>query len=141
VPIPETGTAGSKKAAGAQGDYLGAESGAKGGHFPGDGSMRFKYPVFVTPHAVVRFQERVANLPAAQAINLIQAALQDNRQVVGVQIYNKQRRPVFRARYREVEYLIPVARRRDREWPYVPTILLPGMRTHILHERSGWHWK
>jgi hypothetical protein len=102
--------------------------------------MRFKHPVFVTPHAVTRFQERVADLPAAKVFNLIQAALQDNRQVVGVQIYNKQRRPVFRARYREVEYLIPIARRRDREWPYVPTILLSEMRSYILYERSGWRW-
>lgn len=102
--------------------------------------MRFKHPVFVTPHAVVRFQERVADLPAAQVINLIQAALQDNRQVVGVQIFNKQRRPVFRARYRDKEYFIPLARRREGDWPYVPTILLPGMKTYILYERSGWRW-
>jgi hypothetical protein len=100
----------------------------------------FKNPVFVTPHALRRFRERVADLPDRSIITLINAAVQDNRQVVGVQIYNKQRRPVFRARYRDVEYLIPLARRRDREWPYVPTILLPGMKTHILYERSGWRW-
>lgn len=102
--------------------------------------MMFENPVFVTPHAVERFQELVASLPAKTVIILIQAAVQDCRQVVGVQIYNKQRRPVFRAKYQDKEYLIPVARRRDREWPYIPTILLPGMRTHILYERRGWNW-
>lgn len=100
----------------------------------------FKQPFFITPHAVNRFRERVADLPAAKIISLVQAALQDNRQVVGVQVYNKQRRPVFRAKYRDVEYLIPIAKRKNQEWPYVPTILLPGMRTFILYERSGWHW-
>jgi len=101
----------------------------------------FANPVFVTPHAIKKFQERIAHLPTKPIIALIQAAVQDCRQMVGVQIYNKQRSPVFRAKYRDKEYLIPVARRRDREWPYIPTILLPGMRTYILYEKSGWNWK
>lgn len=100
--------------------------------------MRFKKPFFVTPHAVRRFQERIADLPAAQVIRLIQAALQDNRQMAGVQVYNKERCPVFRARYRDVEYMIPIAQQgKGRQWPYVPTVLLPDMRIYILHERRG----
>ena len=75
---------------------------------------------------------------------VIQAALQDTRQAVQVQNYNRRQCPIFRAQYLDKEYLIPVIyeERKKDNWPVVPTILLLGMRTNpILHERSGWRWK
>ena len=106
--------------------------------------MKFKQPFYVSPHAVKRFRERVADLPTKTIRIIIQAALQDNRQVVEVQNYNHRQCPVFRAKYLEKVYLIPVIyeERKKNAWPVVPTILLPGMRMNqILYERSGWRWK
>jgi hypothetical protein len=104
----------------------------------------FKHPFYVSPHAVKRFRERVARLPAKTIRTVIQAALQDNKQTVGVQWFNRQRCPVFRARYLNIDYLIPVlkeGRKRQDTWPVVPTILLPGMTTNEYTERSGWPWR
>ena len=39
--------------------------------------MIFKQPYYVSPHAVKRFRERVANLPTKTVRTIIQAALQD----------------------------------------------------------------
>lgn len=105
--------------------------------------MKFKYPFYVSPHAVQRFKERVADLPTRTVRIIIQAALQDNRQVVEIQGYNHSLQPVFRAKYAGVEYLIPVLEetRKKDAWPVVPTILLSGMETYKIYERSGWHWK
>lgn len=103
----------------------------------------FKQPFYVSPHAVSRFKERVADLPTLTIRTIIQAALQDNRQVVEVQRYNHQKCPIFKARYQSVDYLIPVfkeRRKRGEVWPVVPTILLPGMATNKITERSGWSW-
>jgi hypothetical protein len=104
----------------------------------------FKQPYYVSPHAVKRFQERVADLPTKAVRTVIQAALQDTRQMVQVQNYNRRQCPVFRAQYLNKEYLIPVIheQRKKDSWPVVPTILLPGMAINqVLYERSGWGWK
>lgn len=108
--------------------------------------MKFKQPFYVSIHAVNRFRERVADLPTKIIRTIIQASLQDNRQQVGVQIFNHQPCPVFRAKYRDVEYLIPVLPKDEEKygntWPVVPTILLPGMRTgRLIEERKGWRWE
>lgn len=102
----------------------------------------FKQPFYVSPHAVKRFRERVANLPTLTIRTLVQAALQDSKQAVGVQCFNRQSCPVFRAKYLNVEYLIPVLKEMKKAdgWPVVPTILLPGMATNEFAERSGWRW-
>lgn len=105
--------------------------------------MKFKQPFYVSPHAVKRFKQRVANLPTRTVRIIIQAALQDNHQVVGVQIYNKRKCPLFRANFAGIEYIIPVMadRKKTDAWPVVPTILLPGMKTYELYERGGWNWR
>lgn len=96
--------------------------------------MKFKQPYFISPHAVKRFQERVANLPAFKVIIIIQAVLQGIPPIAGIQMYNHQPCYVHKARYREKEYLIPVFQN-GREWPSVPTILLPGMNLYF--QRKG----
>lgn len=105
--------------------------------------MMFKQPFYVSPHAVERFRQRVARLPTRTIRTIIQAALQDNRQQVDVQVFNRRLCPVYRARYRDVEYLIPVVYPEGKTdaWPAVPTILLPGMETNKLFKRRGWRWK
>lgn len=102
----------------------------------------FKQPFYVSIHAVKRFRSRVAKLPTKTIRTIIMAALQDNRQIVEVQRFNHQECPVYRAKYLSVDYLIPVLRegRKKDAWPVVPTILLPGMETNKLYERSGWRW-
>ncbi len=105
--------------------------------------MIFKQPYYIAPHAVRRFRERVANLPTKTIRAIIMAALQDNRQKVAVQMYNRRPCPIYSAKYRDVEYLIPVIHEVKKKdgWPVVPTILLPGMNTNTIYERRGWRWK
>ncbi len=108
-----------------------------------NGTRRFKQPYYVSPHAVQRFRERVADLPTRVIRSLIMAALQNTRQIVQTQTFNKQLCPVFRAKYRNVDYLIPVIQDNEKTdaWPTVPTILLPGMNINPgKGERSGWRW-
>lgn len=105
--------------------------------------MIFKQPYYVTPHAVKQFRKRVARLPTRKIRTIIQAALQDNRQRVFVQNWNKKQCPIYRAKYQSTEFLIPVLPRdkpRGDVWPVVPTILLPNMRTNVFKERRGWNW-
>ena len=83
--------------------------------------MHFERPFFISPHAVRRFQERVADIPAGQVIATVQAALQDHELPVQVEYRDSQVCPVFRARYKEKAYYIPVAKG-DGAWPAVPTI-------------------
>lgn len=103
----------------------------------------FKQPFYVPPHAIQRFRERVADLPTLTIRTLIQAALQDNKQIVGVQTWDKHPCVVYRAQYRDVKYLIVVMqdlRKHDNAWPIVRTILSEGMETKIRYERRGWDW-
>jgi len=105
--------------------------------------MIFKQPFYVSPHAVKRFREYIADLPTRTIRTIIQATLQDNKQPVRVQIFNRLPCPIYSARYRDIEYLIPVIHesRKTDAWPVVPTILLPWMKTNpIIYERSGWRW-
>lgn len=105
--------------------------------------MIFKQPFYVSPHAVERFRQRVADLPTKTIRIIIQSALQNNKQQVDVQIFNRRLCPVHRARYRDVEYLIPVIHPENKvdAWPVVPTVLTPEMETNKLYEkRGGWHW-
>jgi len=104
--------------------------------------MRFEQPYYVSPHAVQRFRERVADLPTRTIRVIIQAALQGCRQLVGYQIYDRQRCPVYKAQFRDKEYLIPVRieKRKVNAWAVVPTILSPGMRIYtgrmVKHETT-----
>lgn len=103
----------------------------------------FKQPYYVSPHAVDQFRERVAaDLPTKTIRTIIMAALQDQRQTVAVQMYNKRPCPVYSAKYLSVEYLIPVIHERKKKdgWPVVPTILLPDMDINKIYERRGWKW-
>ena len=101
----------------------------------------FEQPYFVSQHAVTRFRERIANLPTKTIRSIIQAALQDNRQTVIIQNWNKRQCPVFRARYRDIEYFIPVVNdSKEDAWPAVPTILLSEMEIKSLYAKRGWKW-
>jgi len=71
------------------------------------------------------------------------SALQDERQKVLVSIWDHEAHPIYRARYKNIEYLIPVCRERKKTQnpaPVVRTILLPGMEYPIIGERRGWNW-
>jgi hypothetical protein len=105
--------------------------------------MRFAQPYYVSPHAVQRFRQYVADLPDKTIRTIIQATMQDQKQRVTVQVYDHDPCPIYKAKYRGIEYLIPVQRdkKKTNAWPVVPTILLPWMRTgRIIGERSGWNW-
>jgi hypothetical protein len=103
----------------------------------------FKQPFYVSPHAVQRFRERVADLSTFTIRTIIQAALQDIYQPVIIHRFNKQECPVYRARYRNIEYFIPVLRENIKKdaWPAVPTILTSDMEIeNKLYEKGGWKW-
>lgn len=94
--------------------------------------IKFIQPFFVAPHAVERFQERVAHIPAAQVILVVQAALQVKKEPAWIfKMRDGRLCWVYAAKYAGVIYYIPVARQ-DRgwgkgDWPVVPTILGPDM--------------
>lgn len=75
---------------------------------------------------------------------IILSALQDRHQQVLITVWDGDICPVFRARYRNIEYLIPVCKERKKNQnpaPVVRTILLPGMEKHVIGERRGWNWE
>ncbi|MEG3071000.1 MAG: hypothetical protein RQM92_09500 [Candidatus Syntrophopropionicum ammoniitolerans] len=101
--------------------------------------MRFEQPYYVSTHAVQRFKKRVANLPTRVIRVIIQIALQHSgKQLVGYQVYNRRKCPVYKAQYRDKEYLIPVIaeRKKANAWPVVLTILKPDMRIYTERVRK-----
>jgi len=83
--------------------------------------MHFERPFFITPHAVKRFQERVADLPAADIIQLIQAILQDPGLPVDIDYRHGQMTPIFKGKYGSKVFYVPIAKGKG-PWPSVPTI-------------------
>ena len=69
--------------------------------------LHFRQPFYVSPHAVARFRERVADLPTRTIRTIIQATLQDSCQPVGINGYYRGQPSsvVYAARYRDVDYL------------------------------------
>lgn len=95
--------------------------------------IEFRQPYFVTPHAVQRFQERVAKLPAYDVILIVQAALQVKRDPAWTfKMRDGRLCWVYAAMYHGVRYYIPIFRENrghesGKDWPVVPTILGPDM--------------
>lgn len=106
--------------------------------------MRFERPFYVSPHAVDRFKERVADLPTKTVRTLIQAALQDPAQEAVITGYNKgvPARFIYRARYKDKEYRIVVQRemRKQRAWPVVKTVLASEMEVANYGTIKGVRW-
>jgi len=105
--------------------------------------MRFKQFFYIPPHTVQRFRERVAALPTRKIRTIIQAALQDNTQLVGVQTWDKSPSVVYFARYRDKSYQIIVTReikKQNNVCPVVRTILVGEMETKTQYKRRGWDW-
>jgi len=80
--------------------------------------MQFDQPYFVTPHAVKRFQERVAQVSAAEAIRALQAMMQDQGTPVDV---DTKGRPVYAGWYESRSVYIPVVEG-EGAWPSIPTV-------------------
>ncbi len=91
----------------------------------------FKQPYYISPHAVQRFQEEVASLPAHRVIEVIQEALQDPGEPIELERRGGQLCPIFRCSYQGFIYYVPVAKGKG-EWPAVPTVHGYGS---IIHER------
>lgn len=91
----------------------------------------FKQPYFVTAHAVQRFQEEVARIPAHKVIEIVNIALQSPGEPVEFERRGGQLCPIFRCDYKGFIYYVPVAKGRG-EWPAVPTV---HGRGSIIHER------
>lgn len=98
--------------------------------------MKFVQPFFVTPHAVKRFQERIADIPAAKVIEAVQALLQDPGESVDREVRDGKVCDIYRGEYGSVNrengddsgarkpVYIPVIPAEGAErWPVVPTIL------------------
>ncbi len=102
-------------------------------------SERYAQPYYVAPHAVRRFRERVANLPTREIREIIQAALQGEREPVGLGFYNHRPAKAYEVEYRGVRYVIPVIeeRRKADAWPVVPTILGPEMGVNWRPTKKG----
>lgn len=85
--------------------------------------MKFKQPYFVSPHAVERFRERVCDIPAAEIIKSVQAALQGPGLPVDAEVKHGKLSLIYRAEFRGREYYIPVVSGEEGQWPQVPTVL------------------
>lgn len=92
---------------------------------------QFKQPYFVTAHAVQRFQEEVARIPAHRVLQVVQEALQNPGEPVEFERRDGQLCPIFRCEYEGFVYYVPVAKGKG-EWPAVPTVHGYGS---IIHER------
>jgi len=86
--------------------------------------MEFKQPFFISPHAVERFRERVCDIPAAEIIKSVQAALQGPGLPVDAEVKHGKLSLIYRAEFRGREYYIPVVSGEEEgQWPQVPTVL------------------
>ena len=82
---------------------------------------RFKHPYHITAHAIKRFQEKVANLPSSQVIDVIQEALQEPGLPVELERRDSQLCPTFKCNYKGHIYYVPVCKGFG-DWPAVPTV-------------------
>ena len=99
-------------------------------------------PVFVTPHAMSQFRERVAALPDADIITIIMASLQSARPFC-LTVRDHRLVPLYRLRWRGIEYtalLGPPAPDKGRDWPMVITILEPHMMPAKIIPYNGGEW-
>ena len=92
-----------QEAQGLERNHLALKAIRKARYFPGGGVVKFKQPYYIPPHAVQRFRERVVNLPTRTIRIIIQSALQGCGQLVGYQVYDRQKCPVYKAQYRDKE--------------------------------------
>lgn len=87
----------------------------------------FAQPYFVTPHAVQRFRERVADIPPARVIEVVQEMLQDPGLPVDAEIRDGKLALIYRARYAGKTVYLTVGRGdaagEDKPWPAVITVM------------------
>lgn len=90
----------------------------------------FSRPYFVTPHAVRQFQQRVADLPWRDVIDVIQEQLQGPLDVVHDAYFRgRLKAKIVRCTWRGIEYWAVIEPRPTHgEWPAVVTILPPKRR-------------
>lgn len=103
--------------------------------------MLFKFPYYVSPHAVERFRDRVAFFSGLHEhyIRLeIQKQLQsDKRELLGFVRWDKQVNPAYMGRFKGRKYIIPTQmdlNKTGEVWPTVPTIL-------PLNSMNNMHWE
>ena len=87
----------------------------------------FAKPYFVTPHAVERFRERVADIPPARVIEVVQEMLQDPGLPVDAELRDGKLALIYRARYAGKTVYLMVGRGdaagEDKPWPAVITVM------------------
>ena len=94
----------------------------------------FERPYFVTPHAVRRFQQRIADVSRADAIRAVQALLQEPGLPVDAQVRDGKLCVLYRIERAGVLMHFGVTHDPAREWPTVTTVF--GR-----HKRTFKHWK
>lgn len=83
----------------------------------------FERPYFVTPHAVDRFRERIADIPAAKVIEAVQEMLQNPGLPVDAEMREGKLTLIYRGYFNGKAVYLPVVREKDKEWPIVPTVM------------------
>ncbi|HHV61129.1 MAG TPA: helix-turn-helix domain-containing protein [Firmicutes bacterium] len=86
-------------------------------------SKIFEHPYFVTPHAVDRFRERIADIPPAQVIEAVQDMLQAPGLPVDAEMRDGKLVLIYRGSFNGKAVYLPVVRENDKEWPIVPTVM------------------
>lgn len=87
----------------------------------------FARPYFVTPHAVDRFRERIADIPPAQVIEVVQAMLQDPGLPVDAEMRDGKLTLIYRGEFGGKAVYLPVVQcdepAEGRTWPVVVTVM------------------
>ena len=96
----------------------------------------YSRPYFVTPHAVNRFKERVANIPPAKIIHTINTQMQNDALPIEAEWRHKISL-IYRCHYYDKMYYPVVVSEDEKEWPAIITVM--GEESAI-HRKgiSGW---
>lgn len=101
-------------------------------------TMRYEMPFFVTPHAVDRFRERVADIPPARVIDFILRAMQNPGLPLNVEYAGHYLCPIYRVWYGSRPAYIPVTPGSHADgWPSIPTVYSVESALHIKYHTGG----
>ena len=96
----------------------------------------FEKPHFVAPHAVRRFRERVADIPAEEVIVAVQALLQEPGLPVDADLREGGLTLIYAGRHAGKPVYLPVVAGKG-DWPCVPTVYGAESKLHGRLTRRG----
>ncbi|MCB9640433.1 MAG: hypothetical protein H6727_16175 [Myxococcales bacterium] len=96
---------------------------------------------FVTPHAMDRFRTFVANIPDEIIIHWCKSQINNHRNIIGIQMFDRQAQPIYLLDYEGTALYVPLRKQRGQFWPIIPTILRDHPRGLRPWKGRRWRWK